>query len=432
MKQYQVIQEYITANPHVLDGTYEAIAQHLNVHNAAVQYAIKKMELKKAKKELKKAKPEILPISKTEDKIQYSEKGGVAEVSVEKSLKIKSLEELIRVAKIDLSVWEIERYVTNKWETTNSDGISFENWQVKAWMKKLKIASVASKNIAADLKSDLIDLKFPAVNYLPKSHGNLFVPNIYDLHLGKMAWGPESGEDYDLSIAKLRFNNALDDLMNKASGYNIERIMFPVGNDLFNSDKSTPFPQTTGGTPQQDDTRYQKLFREARILMVEGILKLSQVAPVDVVTVFSNHDEERGFYLGEVLDAVFINHTSVRVDNSPKNRKYYQFGKCLIATAHGHGVKDQDLPLTMAQEAPEMWADTWYREFLLGHIHHSKKLVTQIGKDYRGVFVTYMTSPSATDSWHYKHNLTGSIKGAEGFIYNKEEGKIGSVIHNIK
>jgi hypothetical protein len=65
-------------------------------------------------------------------------------------------------------------------------------------------------------------------------------------------------------------------------------------------------------------------------------------------------------------------------------------------------------------------------------LHHSKKLLTQTSKDYQGVHVTYLTSPSPADSWHFEKGFVGAMKGAEAFIYDKQEGKVGIVIHNIK
>jgi hypothetical protein len=120
-------------------------------------------------------------------------------------------------------------------------------------------------------------------------------------------------------------------------------------------------------------------------LMVYSIHRLSMIAPVDAVTVFSNHDHERVFYLGEVLQAAFSNSVRVSIDNSPKVRKYYCWGGCLLGLAHGHNEKPEQLPLIMAQESKVDWANTFYREFILGHLHHSKKLLTQTSKDYQGI-----------------------------------------------
>lgn len=260
----------------------------------------------------------------------------------------------------------------------------------------------------------------------------LLVPAIFDLHLGKLAWGEETGEDYDIKIAANRFRSALEDLIQKTSGHTFSKVLFIVGNDIFNSDRALPFSQTTAGTPQQDDIRFQKMFRMGVSLMTEAVNRLSEIAPVDVVTVISNHDAERVFYLGEVLSAVFANHPNVNIDNTPRVRKYYKFGRVLLGLAHGHNEKPDQLPLLMAQESAKDWSDTWYREWLLGHIHHKKQLLTQGAKDYNGVRVTYLTSPSAPDAWHHSKGFVGAVKGAEAFVYEAEEGLVGTAVHNIK
>lgn len=259
----------------------------------------------------------------------------------------------------------------------------------------------------------------------------LFVPCVFDLHLGKLAWGEETGDDYDIKIAEARFRDAINDLVAKAS-VNYDKILFIVGNDIFNSDKSFPYSMTTAGTPQHDDLRWQKMFRTGIRLIVEAINKLAMIAPVDVVTVFSNHDHERVFYLGEVISAVFENHPNVMIDNSPKPRKYYQWGCNLLGLAHGHNEKPDLLPLLMAQEAKIEWGSTWYREWLLGHLHHKKQYLTQSSKDYNGVKVTYLTSPSSADAWHGAKGFVGAIKGAEAFIYDGLEGLVATYTHNIK
>ena len=57
-----------------------------------------------------------------------------------KSNRIKSLEDLIKESNIDLSIWNIDRYVVNKWEVgSNVDGVIVTEplFQVKAWLSKI-------------------------------------------------------------------------------------------------------------------------------------------------------------------------------------------------------------------------------------------------------------------------------------------------------
>ena len=344
----------------------------------------------------------------------------------------------------------IRTYI-NKWglrenivsSVLEENGLDGETWNT-AWIKT-KSASVYIKNGTLSLESiregyvdsvkeavKSIDAKSWGKIPITKPSENLFVPCIFDLHIGKLAWGQETGEDYDYKIAIERFRTALEDMIYKASHYDVERILFPVGNDIYNSDKAKPFPQTTAGTPQMDDLRWQKLFRVGVQLMTEAIIRLSKFALVDVYTVFSNHDHERVFYLGETLVAVFESHPGVTVNNTPPVRKYYKWGNNMIGLAHGHNEKTTELPLIMANEESEMWGSTLYRYWLLGHLHHKQKYLTQEAKDYRSVNISYITSPSAADAWHKEKAFVGAIKGAEGFIYNKDEGLIATVIHNIK
>jgi len=328
-------------------------------------------------------------------------------------------------------------------ETLEESGMEAKNWQ-HAWIKT-KGASVFVRNATLSLdaiKEDYIEAVQDAVRSIDGStwgnmpmeqhSNNLFVPCIFDLHIGKLAWGLETGEDYDYKIAMNRFRFALEDMIFKASSYKVERILFPVGNDIYNSDRAFPFPQTTKGTPQMDDLRWQKLFRVGVQLITEAVIRLSKVAPVDVVMVYSNHDHERVFYLGETLSAVFNSHPGVFVDNDPPARKYYKWGDVLLGLAHGHNEKPQDLPLIMSSERPREWGMTTYRYWILGHLHHTQKFLTQQSKDYRGVNVMYVTSPSSPDAWHASKAYTGAIKGAEGFVFKGEEGLVGTVIHNIK
>ena len=66
----------------------------------------------------------------------------------------------------------------------------------------------------------------------------------------------------------------------------------------------------------------------------------------------------------------------------------------------------QDMPLLMANEQPKMWSDTKFRYCYLHHIHHKDVTKFKSGKDYIGVTVEYLRSPSGTDGWHSRNGYT--------------------------
>ena len=309
----------------------------------------------------------LLKVMMSSDKIETSENKKHLNVVSNSSSRIKTLEQLLDVAQVDLEQFHVDKYNVNKWEVSAQiDGrmVTEELFQVKASLIKNKARQIR-KRILEDLHQDFINHSPKAVRYTPeKGVGHMLEVNIFDLHFGKLCWSGETGEDYDTKIASKRFHSAIDDIIQKASGHNIEQVVFPVGNDFFNSDGKEN--QTSNNTPQDEDLRWMKTFRNGRKLIVEGIEKLKQVAPVDVVIVQGNHDFERSFYLGDSLEAWFRNDKNVSVNNDATPRKYVQFGQNLIGLTHGNNEKVADLPLLMASEKKELWSDTRFQDAIHG------------------------------------------------------------------
>lgn len=359
---------------------------------------------------------------------------------------VKTLEGLLNACNVDRDIWTVKHHIVNKWDVTswkNGFAERRQNWQVKAFLEK-KIAEFDGRS-AAEVFAELVKEYKPPVFPAPapnvdliadQDENNLLEICIFDLHLGKLAWGAESGENYDVEIASKRFINAIYKLLNRVRGYSYNKILLPIGNDFFNVDNLNS--TTTAGTPQHEDVRWQKSFKTGCKLVVDGIELLKQQGvPVDVVIVAGNHDIERSYYLGAHLEAWYRNDPMVNIDNREKLRKYYRFGKTLLGFTHGKYEKESGLPMLMATEKDSIkdWADTEFREWHLGHIHRkiqknygvkfSKDV--QLNEDY-GITVRYLSSLSGTESWHYKKGFVGAIKAADAFIWNDEAGLLGHFV----
>lgn len=347
------------------------------------------------------------------------------------SRRIETLEEAIAVSGADLDLWEVEKWIHNKWEQASNEKGLTELIQVKVWFKRRKSDVVA--NVIDDFKEELKKFapKYPKIKYAkPSKEGRLLEISIYDLHLGKLAWKEETGEEYNCEIAEQRFLDAITDLISKAKGFNVERILFPIGNDFFNSDTKTN--TTTNGTPQDEEMSWMRTYRLGRQLLVKAIDMLQQIAPVDVVGIASNHDQQRMFYVTDAMQCWYHKSPNVNVNNEATPRKYYQYGECLIGLSHGHNEKVSELPLIMAMEEPKKWAETRFREFHLGHLHHSRKREFETLKENKGVTVRYLRSLSGTDSWHNNKAFKGALQSAEAFIWSKDEGMIGNFTYTVK
>ena len=373
--------------------------------------------------------------------------GETAEVDRTTSERVRTLKDLIRVCEIDTTEWDIERWTANKWEMgyKDSDDQSAHTiplFQVKAWLRR---KSPVIRTLDA-LRVELVaDIKREAKALRPVNRKSRFVDGDWlfefaptDLHVGKLTWGEETVTNYDAAIASDLFLEALDFLLDKAlrlSGGKLSRVLCLFGNDVSHIDSKKG--QTTAGTPMDVDTRYIKIYRRICELHRHAMRRLLDVAPVDVVIVPGNHDELTSFHLGEVLAATFESNPHIKVDNSPRLRKYYEFGVNLLGFTHGDKERIAELPLTMAREQPEAWARCSSREFHIGHLHKKEQwetgrpgLVVQGLYSDKGVRIRRFASLSAHDAWHTSMGYMDR-RTCEGLIFHKRAGFTADVSFNL-
>lgn len=378
-----------------------------------------------------KAEPEV----KRGDQVVFDEGGESATLDSRRSSRIRTLDDLLASAPVDLTEWEVERHIVNKWEVgaKGPDGkLKVEElWQVKAWFKRIRGAVDLAElrdRVVADMRAHAP--AYPALPAPSRFASYMLEVDLPDLHVGKLAWGEEVDDvNYDSHEARRVALEAVEDLLQKASAFPVERILFPVGNDLLHAD--TPEGTTTRGTRQDVDTRPLLMFTRARDLMVTIIDRLMQVAPVDVVIVPGNHDRHRTLELGVVLDAWYNRTDRVRVDAGPTLRKYVRYGTNLLGFTHGSEEKEADLALIMAQERPHDWAETTHREWHLGHLHKRKQTRLVAGDTHGGVVVRILPALTATDAWHYSQGYVKGPRAAEAYLWHRETGYAGHFSANV-
>jgi len=394
--------------------------------------------------------------------IEYN--GGMPQTEHELSGHANTLEEFIESLDIDFDVWEIvsvkagnsswdvsskKRDQKLKWtKEDGKDGYPVQlmvghsnrgDWEkVKNTAAKFSVTIRPRKDAfnADKFRRELIESTKLVAPYVPKKDTHhdgdcALEVSIFDLHLGKMAWAPESGNNYNHRIGQERFFASIEYFISLAKIFKISEVIFTFGSDFFNTDYDYPFPQTTHGTPQDNDLRWQKLFKIGREMIIQAVNRLSEVAPVRLIGIPGNHDFQKTFYLGDVLDVRYENDENVTVDNSPKTRKYYLYGKNLLGLTHGNDVPESRLLMLMPQEEPQLWAKSKYREWHCGHLHHGKKVSTASMEDVQGITIRYLKTLKGTDEWEAKKGYVGSIGGAEAFVWHKENGLIANFNYNL-
>ena len=312
------------------------------------------------------------------------------------------------------------------------DVVSVKHWQSMSGDLRFSIVTKEdfglSENQIFKKINNFIEEYSPTYTTIKHTKGNhLLVINPADIHIGKYANELETGEQYDCETAVVRVLEGIEGLIQKSKGFDIDRVLFCVGNDVLHIDNV--YNTTTKGTHQDTDGKWWEHYEIALMLYVKCIETLRHIAPVDVIHSMSNHDYQSGFHLAHTLKSWFRKTKDVSFDITVANRKYYKYGNNLIGLEHGDGAKMDKLPLLMAQEKPLLWSETKYRYWYLHHIHHKVKHKWLDAKDYIGVTIEYMRSPSSADSWHSRKGFCGAYKACEAFVHDKESGQVARLTH---
>ena len=69
-----------------------------------------------------------------------------------------------------------------------------------------------------------------------KKENHLLVINPADIHIGKYANALETGEEYDCETAVKRVLEGVQGLIDKAKGFDIDKVLFCIGNDILHTD----------------------------------------------------------------------------------------------------------------------------------------------------------------------------------------------------
>ena len=212
-----------------------------------------------------------------------------------------------------------------------------------------------------------------------------------DPHIGMLAWGEESGQDWDLAIAEQKFIGVFDRLVKVAPTCK-EAVIVNLG-DFFHSDNMDGVTARSGHSLDMDG-RYSKMIRVGvKIIrrMIDSALEHHE--KVTVINATGNHDDTGAMFLNIALDNIYENEPRVIVDATPTPFHYVKFGKTCFGVHHGHSCKMANLPLVMATDEPKMWGDTKHRYWLTGHIHHDSM------KEYAGCKVESFRTLAAKDAY---------------------------------
>jgi hypothetical protein len=292
--------------------------------------------------------------------------------------------------------------------------------------------NIASNPLKGDAFNEFYDRLLKEIAELPNlpiktklvpqvgTESYLLVLDPCDIHIGKLSEVFETGDEYNSNIAVQRVLEGIEGIIEKVKGFPIDQILFVLGNDILHTDNAKR--TTTSGTPQDTHLSWYSNFLLAKQLYIDIIDRISGISNVHCSFNPSNHDFVHGFFLADVIKTYFKGCEGITFDTDLRHRKYFTYHNNLIGLTHGDGAKTVDLGPLMAHEA-EDWGKCKHRYIYTHHTHH------KTAKDYIGVTVESLRSPSGTDAWHDRNGYSGVPKAIEGFLHSKTQGQIARITH---
>ena len=210
---------------------------------------------------------------------------------------------------------------------------------------------------------------------IKEADGMLEIP-LFDMH-----WGI-ADMDY--------YRDTLEEILAIVVSKHWDKIVIPVGQDLFHND-SISDGKTTKGTPIEK-VNLKKAVYDATTFYFNLIdTALEKSNSVQVIYSPGNHDKTVGWMFTYMLK---VRYGDI-VDDSTDERKVVWWNGCFIGITHGDKKADspQGLMGNFTTGFPELFASAKVREIHTGHLHN------EISKDMYGVQVRRMSTGNKDDEW---------------------------------
>ena len=242
--------------------------------------------------------------------------------------------------------------------------------------------------------------------------------NLYtltDCHVGMKAWGPETGEDWDINIAEKALIGAFDYLV-EASPPAKTGIVLNLGDFLHYDSLTAVTP--TNQHPLDADSRYSKMVKVA-IRVLRYIIDRALTRHDEVLVIMSegNHDPASSVWLRHLFSLLYENEPRVNVLGSEMVYTVHVHGKTMLAFHHGHLKKNDQLPLLFAAQYPQEWGATTRRYCHTGHRHHEEL------REHSGMKVKQHSTFAARDAYAARGGWV-SERQIEAVTYHTEYGQV--------
>jgi hypothetical protein len=294
-------------------------------------------------------------------------------------------------------------------KTKNEDGTSYS--------VLLKPGQDTPESLAERLQDALAGIDaaqvIPAPDYA--LDGLLTVYPLADVHMGMMAWGKETGEDYDTAIAANRVRSWVSRAVD-ASPASETAVILGLGDLTHADDQSNMTPRSKHVLDV--DTRHFRTLDVTIQALAYGIEYAAKKHTRVIVRILpGNHDLNTYMAVMFALYERYRDNPRIEVQKIPGEFFVMRHGNCLLAAHHGHGGKPERMVMFLADEHAAEWGRTRHRFLWTGHLHHLK------AADIGGVQWMQLRAITAKDAYA-AGNAYGARASLEAITFDADQGEI--------
>jgi hypothetical protein len=229
-----------------------------------------------------------------------------------------------------------------------------------------------------------------------------------------MAWGRETGEDYDTAkgCARVREWVARAVAASPPSG---TAVILDVGDYTHADDDTNQTPQSRHALSV--DTRHFRTL-DMGIAALGSAIEAARAKHRRVIVRILPGNHNRTSYMATMfaLAERYRNEPAVEVQKVPGEFFVHEFGRVMIAAHHGDKAKADRIVHSVADEAAEIWGRTRHRFLFLGHLHHHKS------QDIGGMKCETLRAVTARDAYAVSHAYSARAQ-LSGITYHRETGE---------
>lgn len=368
---------------------------------------------------------EEINVNREQSAIEYKSDGSIIS---QKFITIRDGEDmspdfLLEAHGLSITDWEVISYKNNFWNTQVKGGAKQISYQSKLTAKptKQKITETDIDNYFNTKQFKYDKPLTKAIQYDIK--GEVLEICIPDLHNGLLAWRMETGNDYDIKIAKDYFFKCIYDIINRCKHRKFKKIYFVTLGDLLHFDNDEQ--RTTKGTFQQADGRLSKIFDATLDMLIDAITLLGDIAPVEVIYLSGNHDRLLGYTVLKGVEKAFRFDKNITFDTTQNPQKFRLIGINLIGWTHGD-MPTKNMANWLQHRAKVEYGKSKFAEVHAGHIHSTKTVEAKRDfiqtEDVGGIVIRYLPTICNSSYWEHQQGYANAGKILMSFIWNEKTG----------